>query len=328
MEKKFIIKLSLITIIILVIVLACGLNSISLPGETERTIQPDTIPDNSGEQVAGRVSYNMVFEKSLPENVEKVLIYKVVPPEYTRKDIISLGEKFNINSPYKIKEGENGFSIATDDRTIYAYLFNTGSIEYHNTNRVHTINPYDIPEKLPSDEEAIKIATEFLKERDLLPEGAVFTGVTHGKIYTLVNESEDTVDWEDVQVWYGRILNGMEVEGTKISIDVGGGGDIIDFYSNWRTYEPYKELPVKSPGKAFEELKGKGVYVGMNSEDSKVSIDEAYLAYHSLPGAYTEDYLQPVWVFKGNVMSDDKAVMDVVQYVPALAEVPKELTSK
>ncbi|MBN1433034.1 MAG: hypothetical protein JW931_09725 [Methanomicrobiaceae archaeon] len=316
-------KLALIAIVTIVIISAWGLNIVSLAEEKKTTAQPDTNFDYSGNEVAGWASYNIVFDESFPKSEEKIVVYKDLPQHYTREDIISLGEKFGFSSKDKIKEGTEGFGIMKDDHSMHAYLFNTGSIEYTNTNRAHTINPYDIPGNLPSDEEAIKIATEFLEERDLLPEGAVLSGVTHGKIYTLVRDGEDTVDWEDVQVWYGRVLNGVEVKGTKISIDVGGGGDIIDFYSNWRIYEPYAELPVKSPEEAFEELKSKGVYVGMNSKDSIVSIDEAYLAYHSLPGAYTEEYLEPVWVFKGNVMADGKAVMAVEEYIPALEEVPE-----
>lgn len=328
MEKKGIIKLTLLLVIVIAIISAWGLSNASLSGKINRTIQPDTISDNSGGQVAGRVSSNIVFENSFPKSVEQIMVYKVVSQHYTKEDSIALAEKFNMDNIGKTREVEEGSSIASEDGTIYAILHNSGFIEFINSNRAHTINPYDIPEKLPSDEEAIKIATEFLKERELLPEGAVFSGVTHGKIYTIVKDGEDTVDWEDIQVWFKRELNGYPVEGTQLMLAIGGGGDIIEFFTNWRTYEPYGELPVKSPEQALEELKSKGVYVGMNSKDPVVSFNDVSLVYHTNAGAYTEEYLEPVWVFKGNVMVDDKAVMDVEEYIPALTEVPTELTSK
>ena len=64
----------------------------------------------------------------------------------------------------------------------------------------------------------------------------------------------------------------------------------------------------------------KGIPVGMNNPDTSASIDEMYLAYETTAGAYKEDYLKPVWVFKGNVMVDGKSAMPIEQYIPALTD--------
>jgi hypothetical protein len=329
MEKRNIIGIALMVGIVVVISLILwNYQSIAHTKETNQTPQPITAQDVQSDQVMGRLSHSISLEKTLQEKVERIMVYKTVPKHYTRQDILSLAQKFNITPIGQTKEVEEGSSVASVDGRIQAVLHNSGFVEYHNSNRAHTVNPIDIPENLLSDEEAVKIATKFLKDRDLLPEGAFFSGTHHGKIYRLGDNGNKTVVWEDVEVWYGRKLNGNTVEGTQLMLAIGADGTPIEYFTNWRDYELYKELPVKTPDAAFEKLKIKGVPVGMNPTDTEVSIDNVYLTYNTKAGAYKEDYLEPVWVFKGNITSDDHTVTPVKQYIPALTdEAVKSLSS-
>ncbi len=328
MRKDILIGILLIAGMFLLIALLSSGHGFIIFNGTIQGEQPASTSNNLNGNVLGKISNNLVLDTSLPKSAEKILIYKVVPAHYTRQDVITLAQKFNISTTDRIKEVDEGSSIASEDGTTYAIMKNSGSFEYTNTKRADTVNPLDVPGKLPTDNEAEKIATAFLKDRDLLPEGTVFIGTEHGKIYRLGEKGNDTVVWEDVEVWYGRMLNGLKVKGSQLSVAVGGNGDIIDYYANWRNYQPYKELPLKTPELAFEDLKIKGVAVGMNNPD-KVSINEMYLAYHTKPGAEPEEYLEPVYVFKGNVIVDGKSVDSVEEYIPALTNnAVKELSSK
>lgn len=329
LSKKLIIGILLLAVIIAGCVVLYHIQSGTTTDDRNNTaVQTTAAPTAKPGNVAGWISHNLVLNAPAKESADTVMVYRTLPQHYTREDSFAMAKKFNISNIGITKEVEEGSSIASEDGTMYAILHNSGFIEYTNSNRAHTINPIDIPENLPTDEEAIKIATEFLKERDLLPDGAVFGGVTHGKIYKLVRDGDDIVAWEDIQVWFKRELDGYPVKGTQLMLSIGGGGDAIEFFTNWRNYEPYKELPVKSLEQAFEELKEKGVNAGRSKEDALVSFDEAYLAYHTKAGAETEEYLEPVWVFEGNVMVDDKAVKEVQEFIPALKEEPAELISK
>ncbi len=294
-----------------------------VPAKSEQSGQAVVTSEIHPDESAGRLTHTIVMNTVLPKPVDSIMVYKVVQPHYTRQDIISLGEKFNMSPSDDMKGGADGFGRASKDRSIQAYISTTGFVEYHNSNRAHTINPLDVPENLPSDEEAIAIATKFLKDRDLLPEGAVSNGVTHGKI-TRSEVGNQIVEWEDIEVWFDRELNGYPVEGTQLMLAIGGHGDVLEYFTNWRTYEPYKEFAVKAPEHALEELKTTGVPVGMNIPDNFM-INKMYLGYHTKAGAYTENYLEPVWVFKGNVMVNGSSVMYMEQFVPALKEVPPEL---
>jgi len=304
---------------VIVILLLGSPFSASVLVKTSGTSEGSPVQAGGSSNAAGQLSTSVTFDGSFPGAVERILVYKDVPQQFTRQDIISLGQKFNMSATDRIKEGSGNFGIMKEDHSMHVYLKNTGGIEFTNSNRLHKENTLDVPGNLPSDDEAIKIATNFLKERELLPDGAFFRRVEHGKISQLVRDGDDIVTWEDVQIWYGRKLNGLEVKGTKISIDIGGGGDVIDFYSNWREYAPYMELPLITPEEAFGELKSKGIPVDTNHQQD-VSINDISLAYRSKPGSQQEIYLEPVWVFKGNVMEDGKSVRPVEEYIPALTD--------
>ncbi|OPY36101.1 MAG: hypothetical protein A4E35_02143 [Methanoregula sp. PtaU1.Bin051] len=319
MKTKTIIGISMIAAFVFFAIVIAGSYLSSSSVSTNENSVENRVNQTSSSNIAGQLSSAISLGGAYPSPIEKILVYRDVPTKLTRDDIISLGKKFGITTTGTIKDGPQGWGIASDDLTIRAYLFNSGTIEFHNTNRYANVNPLDVPGKLPSDAEAIEIATNFLRERDLLPEGAFFKRVEHGKMTQLVKDAEDIVTWEDVQVWYGRNLNGLEVKGTKISIDIGGNGDVIDFYSNWRVYEPFMELPLIDPEQAFAELKLKGMPVDTNRQQS-VMIDSISLAYLSKPGSQQETYLEPVWVFSGNVMENGKIVRPVVEYIPALTD--------
>jgi hypothetical protein len=321
MEKTNRMKILIIAGIVIAIALFSLSYSIINPSqkfEINSTTYPNTTSEINSNEVAGGLSHNIVLQKNLPGNTDHIMTYKMVHPHYTREDIISLAQKFNISEPYLIKGSDEGFSIGSSDGNTHVLMLNTGWIEYWNSHR-HSVNSLDVPGNLPSDEEAVKIATAFLKRRNLLPEDAEVRRIDHVKTYNLGDSGQKTVVWEDIEVWYGRKLDGYPVEGTKLMLAIGAHGDPIEFLSNWREYKPYQEMPVKTAEKAFEDLKTNGVSVGMHLPE-KVSISDMYLAYRTKAGSDTEEYLEPVWMFKGNITDNDNSIEPVDAYIPALTD--------
>lgn len=287
--------------------------------ESNQTQQLVQYPEEQSDLVMGRISHSVILEKSVKNNVGAIMVYKTVPEHYTREDILVMMKKFNITPIGRIKEVAEGSSVASVDGKVQAILHNSGFSEYHNSSQKRIVNSGDIQNNFISDDDAVKIATNFLKDRNLFPEGAVFRKITYGEIHGTAKDGSETVFREDIQVWYGRQLNGMNVEGTQLILAIDADGNPFDYFTNWRSYETYKKMPVKKPEKAFEDLQAKGVPIGMNKPD-KVSISEMYLAYRTKAGSVSEEYLEPVWVFKGDVIVDNKSVMPVNAYVPALTE--------
>lgn len=261
------------------------------------------------------VTYAMTLD--LPEKTypDKILIFKTVKPDLTRSRFDEYVKKFNVSG--KFREGENGMSIQTED-LVYSIEISavSGRVIYNVANRPNKI--LDIPEKLPADDEAVRIATKFLKENNLFPEGAK-TGKPE-RYYTLSTDKNGNEIQRagHIEVWFGRKLNDLDVWGTQFYVDIGGNGDIIGYYANWREYAPAGEYPIKSPEIAFEELKQTGIRT--DSGDASISITEATLAYRTKAGAYEEDYLEPIWIFSGEASSGKGVPQPVSKFIPALTD--------
>jgi len=330
MKKDYVIGLCLILVIAGISGFVLWLQPSSNPqkGLTNDSLQ-EQFQSISGEVAGGSLSYKIEVNTKKPNSPEKIEVYKTVQPKVTKTDAIALAQKFNITDFADIKEGDEKITISTKDMRKRVMLFKNGGKYYVDYDRSDTPNGIDIAENLPSDEEAKKIATLFLKERGLLPDGAKMGGVTHEKAYKSNKSSElKTVVWEDILVYYTRELNGMKVEGTQFEVEVGGHGDIIRFFSNWKEYESVGEYPIKTRDSSVETLKQKGISAaaGPDKPDT-ITIDEIYLAYETNAVAYKEEYLEPVWVFKGEALKNRTSLGPVKEFVPALTDASKKSLS-
>jgi hypothetical protein len=322
MKKKYFIGFCLIALVIgismmVVLLQPSGVNQKITTSEPLTSQSPST----SGE-VLGQLTSKIVLNTAVMKATDHVKVYKTLPKVVTKNDAIAFARKFNIIDYNEPKEGDAVISVSSKDMRYNVMLYKNGGSRYSDYHRIDNPNGVDLLANLPSDAEAEKIATTFLKERDLLPDGAVFGGSKHNKAY-LDNQSggEPIVDWEDILLGYTRELNGMKVEGTQFMVEVGAHGDIISFFANWKDYQPVGDYPIKSGESAFEELQQKGVSVGTGpNKPDMISVDQAYLAYHTNALAYHEGYLEPVWVFKGTAMAGGKSIAPVTEYIPALTE--------
>lgn len=330
MKKEYIIVLCLVVLIVGIAGVVLVTHSMDVSQTYIENQSPIGQEQNSSGNVAGgSLSYNIVVNAPKANVPEKIPVYKTVTPLVTKTDAIAFAKKFNITEIGEINEGEPKISVSSKGMRYCMQLFKTGGMSYSDYKRSDTPNGIDIAENLPSDKEAEKIATSFLKERGLLPDGAVVGGTKHRMMYRL-NESNGpaTVDWEDILVYYTRELDGMKVEGTQFEVEVGGHGDIIRFFSNWKNYQNVGEYPIKTRDSAIGILRQKGTSAASGPEKpDTVSINEIYLAYETTAVAYKEEYLEPVYVFKGEALKNGIAVKPIKEFVPALTEESKKSLS-
>ncbi len=321
MKKTVIIGISVVILVIAATLVCISGQTTAIP-----VMQKDVAEQTSSSQipqssdVAGRLSSKIILNTSVPEGIEKILLYKTVQPNVTKELTLQYAKKFGVEGDLR-----GNSTVQSKNLTYYVLVSkNSGSIEYENQDRPTT--ELDYPAVLPSDDEAIQIATTYIKERDLLPEGANLITPPDREYFYLLGEKENTITHGQVCVVFGRTLNGLHVEGSYLVVDIGGHGDVIGFRSHWRSYEPDKEYPLISANEAFETLRLQGVPVGMSDVD-RVSIDRVYLAYQTEANAFKESYLKPVWVFRGQIIQNGQSVRPVFQTIPALKEVPAELVS-
>lgn len=331
MRKDLIIAICLTALVLVVAVIVLpnqipitpAMNNITVEQpETNITEQSTPLPGMKSGAATGKLSHNLFLNSSqsldngITKAGQKILVYRTIPPVVTKETTLAIARKFNVSGKLR---GDTAVQSEDLSRSV-EIIKKSGYVSYLNTKHTDETNSIYDPTELPSDEEAIQIATEFLKDRNLFPEDAVPVEVEHIKTERLNNkDNSKSVVWEKLAVWFGGSLNNIKVSGRSIRVLINADGEIIGYDANWRNYEPDKEYQIKTAGMAFDELKTRGVAVGIN-EPEMVSIDQVELAYNSMPGAYVEKYLDPVYVFRGRAMVNGKPVMSISEYVPALTD--------
>ena len=263
-------------------------------------VAPKANLPRSGEDV-GQAEFELATDfPSVPDTVK---IYKVVHPNITAEWVTELGRKFGFTGEARQPaEGQESTRILDKETGAVLRVFlKSGGVEYYASRNLDPILYVKNP-SLPSYEEAERIATDFLTEKGLLPADRyveeVDVGGTYGGVVT------------HLLVTFGRDIDGIPVSGGKFSVRVGDKGEIGQAMIMHREVEPYQQdVPIKSPAEAFEDLKdgnvGEGVPVYTQPPRcAKVVIDEMYLVY--LMGAIVskQEYVTPLYKFKGERLDE------------------------
>jgi len=117
---------------------------------------------------------------------------------------------------------------------------------------------------LPSEEEAVRYAEEFIESNGGMPDDAVFGGVS--TVYSMnISGSGEVVEKrpEDIQVGYHRVFNGMPVVGAGDTIElvIGDNGTVLSFLKSWRELEYVGEREILNASEAVERFqRGETIY--------------------------------------------------------------------
>ncbi|MHC4656912.1 MAG: hypothetical protein ACYS91_18115 [Planctomycetota bacterium] len=229
------------------------------------------------------------FVGHFPKVPDKMLLYKIIRPKnVTEAYVRELAKKyFNpelavySNMPVRPVYRRNGnFCNLNTDAYNFMFEAHTGFIDLFKRRKAREKLSEDRKD-YPSDEECIRIATEYLKERDLLPEEAYLVGVYSyikpvGAMHVLFTRKID-----QYKSWG---------QGSKIFVRIGVAGEITRVVKSWLEYEPYKLVPIKSPKEAVKQFKYGNALI-MTSRGKAIKME---LAYHN---PYNDEYIQPVYSF-------------------------------
>ncbi|MDD1690632.1 MAG: hypothetical protein LUQ66_08235 [Methanoregula sp.] len=243
------------------------------------------------------------------------MVYTPVSAKVTRSDVENLAKNLGLSGV--VWENEEFFGI-TSKEFLFIMDKESGHIYYSDVNRTRP-NGRDLPGNLPSDDEAIKLASAFLKNAQIMPKDYSATRTLHQNKMDITNSEHHFVAWEDVQVYFQRQIEGHEVMGSRFSVDIGANGDIIGLNTNWRNYVPYKKYPLKSPEQAYDEFKKTALHT--HGEPDSVSVNRITLVYYTQPAADKEKYLQPAYLFEGNFQKDGETSSFGHVYIPATDDI-------
>jgi len=274
---------------------------------------------------SGNPSFELAATDLFANNT--MMVYKVENPVVTTDSVREIGRKLGfegsagyIDRDTKIAMLDEG---AEEVRQLSVWV-NSGAVEYAIVYPDKLYPPE--PPNLPSEEEAGQIAIDFLAQSGLLPPDSTVGGsceveVVTGGTYAIEEEApqegveeggetEPEVVEEYVAhllVRFHRQIDGFPVTGAgnQLGVRIGDEGEVITILKVWREVTPYNEVVVKIPEQAYQELKsGAGSYdVPLDCE--KVVVEQVYLAYWMEPLDQHQEYVVPVYEFKGKCLDKD-----------------------
>jgi hypothetical protein len=223
---------------------------------------------------------------SFPKVPEKLMIYKIIKPQpLTESDVREFGQK-RLDFPPEAKF-DLGIIYTLETKTSILSIFpDTGFFNF--SLRKKDGEQYSKKrEDYLSDEECLKIAVDFLREKGLWEDDIRLpVQITGDDFSTTSNGSVD--------VWFGSKIGDYKTTGggRRLEVGVGTDGKVRSVLKNWIRVEPWKLAPIKTPQEAYKELQeGKAVFVDYKGG----KIDHIEIRY-DMPIS-VEGYVQPVYYF-------------------------------
>jgi hypothetical protein len=237
----------------------------------------------------------------LPELSDTMMVYKAKAPDVTVERVLEIGRRLGFGGGAGFID--RGTKIAMIDENggesrQLAVWVNSGAVEYH-VGEVTRLYPLT-PPTLPSDEEVAEIATQFLAQSGLLPADAHISEVLPGGSYSGPEGEYVT----HLLVRFAREIGGVPTcgPGAKFAVRVGDQGEVVALLRVLREVEAYKEVSIEGPSEAYQELAtGGGSYL-VPSECQRVIIEEVSLAYWMEAAPEKQEYVVPVYEFKGKCL--------------------------
>lgn len=238
------------------------------------------------------------LETGFPIVEESYPVYRTIIPNLTNEEIQQLGALFGVSGEVEDYIPSSGIFRITDfSRDPYAVLeFNrySGAYRYQIPDKAM---PYstDIQPDLPSDEEARIIATEYLLERNLLPDDMHFSSVSIG------SSSGDSTHVYNLtkHVGFTREIAGIPVYNTGITVTIGEGGEVVGVTNNVRQYDPVpaRYMEIRTPVQAYERLRAGELIMRPLCCTSYFAVRNISLGYWIEDTVSTQEYMLPVYAF-------------------------------
>jgi len=245
-----------------------------------------------------------------PQTPVKLMAYKVVNTVIDKVSVENEAKKFGVlgiakeTPEFVLVKGDKGDLVVDKD---------TGSKNW--ITREYETRTTLIQNLLP-DAEYVRLATEFLKQKNEYSDNYIFKGINTYKVDGQVSM---------VEVNFGKDLNGHSWDGVgpKKTVIFGDNGQVIGMFSVWREVEPLAEYPIMKPSEALLKIK-EGKAMNFVSElNTDGTVEQVDIIYHNDPAGYNQKFVVPHYKFKGKT-ANGKPFVSVTRAVPDqfIQEVP------
>lgn len=195
-----------------------------------------------------------------------------------------------------------------DNRTLYTYkdssisIYFNASFEYSNGKMGE--NKIDI-----TDDEAKRIATDFLVNNNLLPDGFAFSGMGRD---ILQEGDNDEIEVSKI-VYFSRYIDGSIVDGTsQVYVTLINNGEISYVYSSYMV--EMKKNKIRSTNNIdimenLETIINDDNYIDIDESADSIEISNIDVGYWEDSSPFSEEnYMQPVYKLTGSEYSDGKKI--------------------
>jgi hypothetical protein len=252
--------------------------------------------------------FSSTFDGSLGEVPTDAPVYSMQLPTYTAEQVQATASGLGLEGDVQ-DLGDDTYSVEADNGSLFV---TPGRMQY--------ISSESAPEgDLPSDESAIASAREFLRVNGLLP-----ANVGEGSILARVDDP-------------GRIIVGFQpvspaplISSTpNVTVTVGAEGAVLEATYNWAEIAAGETYQLRGAEAAWSEVESRRAWVDATLPTEQFAPNTTVsgaVEYTRVSIAYTtsgvpgeQQYLQPVYVFYGEVTPDGTDQRFPVRaYVPAL----------
>jgi len=188
---------------------------------------------------------------------EQIAIYRVLPAQVTRDAVLKLArEAFGMSSP-QVNETDIGFVVRKGSKRLQVTKA-SGALLFADDSKLW--NP-DYRPHLPSESEAIRQATEFLRKHNFLPPqadpdqtGLPAAAVTRGLASVQANNHVEVNYYFFINPGFGPVPFPGNAPGGLLQVAIGESGEVIGLMWRWRAIEQVQQRPLLSPDQARELL--------------------------------------------------------------------------
>ena len=266
-------------------------SSLSLPWVFEGIISPG-LPSTPVE-----ISLNT----DLPSFPETLPVYTVITPNVNSQYAWSIAQTLGF------EEGDAMFSPG-EIRQVYTYQNDNATLEIESDGYINFRSNYDSgkPENLPTDEECINIANEWLQSCDMYPENIVSTSVSN----FIELEEYDTSSHTSIKYTVAKSVVfyvGLNDYGNSFSVSVviADNGRIIKAQADFINYEEYTTVSIITPEEAIDIIES--YLEGTLEKTESLRCLTNYSDFHRLTinkisiqyAKGTGDYAQPIYLIEG-----------------------------
>lgn len=243
---------------------------------------------------------------TLPSEMD---IFQFVKKKITEHEVDKVAKKLGINGSVKKNELINALTVS--EGTKYLEVEDgTGAILYVNRERADLKEVNGKPKAVPSDNESIRYATEFLNSMNWLPNNFKIVDITENReVPGNLNPDTDKGFLLSKSIHFYQHINNQPVLGvSRIVVEVGHNGEIEVVRKYHKEHTKSAKYNTKKVDQAIHELQmGKGIHNIQESEVDETIVTNVEVSYWEDAGTIEEQpYLQPVYVMTGSYKKNGK----------------------